>query len=255
MPEETVQLLDLNEENIGPANVVCVRGPQNREGIDYKKEWLKARFKEGLKFKELIINGRSWGFIEYLPAEYAWRPIIAPGYTFVDCIWVIGRHKGKGYGRMLLEGCIRDSTDKNGVCVVTSDKPFLTSKDLYLSNGFEICDMAPPYYELLVRKNKEAQSPMFNESAKRAAMKGKNGLIFVYADQCPYIRDAIQQYLDLAEDRGVEARVVKLTSSQELQDAAPSPYGVFNVVYDGRLVTYHYMGRKEKEALIELWEV
>ena len=142
-----IEIVSLDENNIDREDVVCVRGAGNREGIDLKKTWLKERFKEGLKFKKLVINGRSWGFIEYLPAEYAWRPVEAPGYMFIDCIWVIGRHKGKGYGKLLLDECIKDSKEMNGVCVVTSDKPFMVKKDLFLNNGFEICDTAPPFYE------------------------------------------------------------------------------------------------------------
>ena len=36
-------------------------------------------------------------FIEYIPAENAWVPINADGYMYIDCLWVSGSFKGKGY--------------------------------------------------------------------------------------------------------------------------------------------------------------
>jgi len=38
-----------------------------------------------------------------------------------------------------------------------------------------------------------------------------------------------------------------------VRDAAPSAYGIFNVVYDGRLVTYHYIdSRKGSQEFLDL---
>ena len=31
------------------------------------------------------------------PAEYAWIPIEAEGYMYIDCMWVSGSFKGHGY--------------------------------------------------------------------------------------------------------------------------------------------------------------
>lgn len=45
---------------------------------------------------------------------------------------------------------------------------------------------------------------------------------------------------------------MKLTSGQEVQASAPTAYGVFQIVYDGRLACYHYLGRKEKGRLVQL---
>ena len=50
------------------------------------------------------------------------------------------------------------------------------------------------------------------------------------------------------------ARAVKLENSQQVQDAAPSAYGVFNIVYNGQLATYRYMDKKEKREFLELLE-
>jgi len=64
--------------------------------------------------------------------------------------------------------------------------------------------------------------------------------------------DAVKGDLEAAQERGIRARTVKLESSQQVQESAPSAYGVFSVVYDGQLVSYHYLGKKEKTRLFEL---
>jgi len=42
--------------------------------------------------------------------------------------------------------------------------------------------------------------------------------------------------------------VVTFQSAQELQANAPSPYGIFGIVLDGKLLTYHYLQRKDFNA-------
>ena len=53
-------------------------------------------------------NVRGKSFIEYIPTEYAWSPIDANGYFYINCLWVSGQFKGHGYSTELLGECIRD---------------------------------------------------------------------------------------------------------------------------------------------------
>ena len=65
--------------------------------------------------------------------------------------------------------------------------------------------------------------------------------------------DAVKGALEIAGEGGVEARTVKLESSQQVRDSAPSAYGVFNIVYDGKLVTYKYIdSKKERQEFLKL---
>ena len=72
-----------------------------------KKEWLRQRFAEELVFYRSRERGKC--FIEYIPAEYAWLPIQAEGYLYINCLWVSGSMKGHGYSNDLLAECIRDA--------------------------------------------------------------------------------------------------------------------------------------------------
>ena len=72
---------------------------------------------------------------------------------YIDCLWVSGQFRGHGNADILLEECARDSKQKGkkGLCIISSDKkrPFLADKKFLLHKGFEVCDNAQPYFELL----------------------------------------------------------------------------------------------------------
>ena len=45
--------------------------------------------------------------------------------------------------------------------------------------------------------------------------------------------------------------MVKLDTAEAVRRKSPAPYGVFGIVWDGELFTYHYLGRKELRRLDE----
>ena len=85
-----------------------------------KKNWLKDRIDEGFVFLKANVRGKC--FIEYIPAEYAWAPILAEGYMYIACLWVSGQFKGHGYSNFLLDACIEDSKakGKKGLVILSS---------------------------------------------------------------------------------------------------------------------------------------
>jgi ribosomal protein S18 acetylase RimI-like enzyme len=182
-----MKILTLTDKNISDEHICC--GFSDRklaEGTRLKKEMIKRRLRDGFRFKKYDIKGKV--FIEYVPADQAWSPISAPGYMFIHCFWVSGQHKGRGYGTKLLEQCFEDAKHLNGVVALTTEKvmPFATDKGFFTKNGFEVCDTAPPYFELLVKRFREAPPPQFRDSAKQCMVENKKNLTFVYSDQCPF---------------------------------------------------------------------
>ena len=143
----------LTQENIEQEHICCAMSDKkSAEGVEVKKEWLACRMEEGLKFVKLNVRGKV--FIEYLPAEYAWVPIEADGYTFINCLWVAGSFKGHGYGRELLKTCEEDVAGTNGVVVMAGKKklPYLSDKAFFIRYGYEVCDSCVPNIELLVKR-------------------------------------------------------------------------------------------------------
>ena len=250
-----VEIIAVDATNVAQYGFFCYKSKRKAEGYRRKLDWLEQRFSEGMKIKILYEGKRSVGFIEYMPGEFTWRAIKAEGYMVIHCLWVVGRGKGKGYGSRLVNECVKDArkAQKHGVVMVSSSKPWLAGKKLFLKNGFEVVDQAPPTFDLLVKRLGDAPLPTFPDDWDERSSRYGSGVTVVYSDQCPYNVDAVKGALEIAGEGGVEARTVKLESSQQVRDSAPSAYGVFNVVYDGKLVTYKYIdSKKERQELLKL---
>jgi len=83
MELDDLEIVTLNEDNIETEHICCgFSDKKSAEGYRLKKEWLSSRFAEGFTFKKFNVRGKA--FIEYVPAEYAWRPIEAPGYMCIQ---------------------------------------------------------------------------------------------------------------------------------------------------------------------------
>jgi len=249
-PSNRAVIVDLHPGNLAAEDIVCLRGDKNLEGISSKKSWLKDRLVEGLKFKVLKVNGRSWGMIEYLPGENAWRPVEAAGYTFINCLWIIGRYKNHGFGRKLLAQCADDSKGRNGLAVVTSSKPFLAGKEFFLKNGFEVCDSAPPYFELLVKRlKKNVPLPKFRDKAKKLLGPERAGLTFFFSDQCPYCAPSLKEMAAIAKKRRIPFQLVKIKNKKDAQNL-PLAYGTFGIFFDGQFLTHQPFYGKAFDRLL-----
>jgi len=148
MGERNSGFLNLTTTNIGCEHICCaIMGQQFQEGIDRKKAFLIRGFEQGLVFRELNVRGKV--FIEYAPAEAAWRPVIAPAYLVIHCLWVAGRYKGRNLGSELLEYCLDDVGERHGVVAVSGRRPFLTDTRFYLRHGFELVDRTDTGFDLV----------------------------------------------------------------------------------------------------------
>ena len=169
-----MELKRVNLDNLEQEHICCAISEKKGKLLSpQKKQWLRQRMKEGLVFLKLDERGKV--FIEYLPAEAAWAPVEAPGYLYIDCFWVSGKYKGKGYGDALLEECIADgkAQGKKGLVVLSTKKkmPFLSDPGYLKYKGFIVADTCEPYYELLYLPFEEgAQVPKFCHSVKKAAV-------------------------------------------------------------------------------------
>jgi N-acetylglutamate synthase-like GNAT family acetyltransferase len=250
-----VKIVDINLDNVTGFGL-CGYKNVKQEGYKRKTDWLKKRFKERMKVKILdSAKDGAVGMIEYVPGEYAWRPIDAKGYMFIHCIFVVFKKlKGKGYGSALVEGCVKDakSHKMHGVAVVTRKGTWMTGKDLFLKLGFEVVDTAPPDFELLVKKfKKSAPSPKFKgDREKRLAKYGK-GMTIIRSDQCPYNAKFTREIVETAQKTyRIKPKVIELKSSKEAQNS-PSPFGVSALILDGRLVADHPISNRRFMNIME----
>ncbi len=240
-------IMDINQHNVAKTGFFCKMSQKKAPGYQRKLRWLQARFAEGLKMKMLDFSQEGRGFIEYIPGEYAWRPVEAGGYMFVHCLWVTGTSKNKGNGSLLLEECISDARrmGMHGVATVTSAGSWMAGKQLFNKHGFETVDHMPPTFELLVKPFDSASLPTFSKGQEDRIKRCGSGLTVFRTDQCPYLDDAVEVAMETARERGLDCRVVELNTVQDVREMAPTPYGVFSLVLNSKLLSYHYIGKKE----------
>ena len=245
-----MELVKLTHENIEKEHICCAISSKDMQAIS-KKDWLKGRLDEGLVFLKGNVRGKC--FIEYIPAEYAWAPIQAEGYMYIDCLWVSGQFKGHGYANLLLDACIRDSKTKGkkGLVILSSKKKmgFLSDPKFMSYKGFLTVDTAEPYFELMFLPFAEnGPRPRFRDSVRgQKTMPG--GFVLYYTNQCPFTAKYVPILEDMAKDRKVEFRAVHIKDREDAQNA-PSPFTTFSLFYDGQFVTHEILSEKKFEKIL-----
>ncbi|MBI5934276.1 MAG: GNAT family N-acetyltransferase [Chloroflexi bacterium] len=240
--------------NVDTLGFFCYMSKRKEPGYKQKRDWLEARFAEGMRIKVIHeIDGRDTAFIEYIPGEYAWRAVNAKGYMFIHCLWVVGKGKGKGYGSVLIQECVREAQAEKmkGVAMLTSDHTWLAGKDIFERNGFTEAASALPSFQLMATRFGSGKGPSLPKNWEERAQAFGSGLTVVRTPQCPYIENGASGILSFAEARGIPTKVVEFQSAREVQERSPSAYGVFGTVLDGRLLAYQYLLEKDFEKLLK----
>jgi hypothetical protein len=235
------KIISVDSSNVKQFGFFCVKNKKH-PGYVAKMSWLQRRFDVGMRIKLILTaEGKQAGFLEYIPGEYTWRVVNAPGYLVIHCIWVASKKfPYKGMAAALLKHCLKDAkaSGRAGVAVVTSDDSWMASKEVFVKNGFEQVDGAAPHFQLLAKRTNDGPYPAFprnwNERLKRF-----RGLQLIYTNQCPYIAKAVRELPPVAEMYGIRLNLVELDNAAEAREKMPSPYGVFSLVYNGRLLVDH----------------
>lgn len=248
-----MDIINLTISNIDTEHICCaISDKKCQQGYMQKKEWLKERLSQGYVFKKYDVRHKV--FIEYCPSEIAWLPITAPNYMVINCFWVAGKYAGNGYGKKLLKECIQDAKDKDGIVLLASDKkrPYLSDKSFFLRQGFETCDFAPPYFELLVYKtNPTAVNPAFNKPAKNNICTGQSGLTVYYSNQCPYTEYYTNTILrELADKANIPLNLIKITTREEAINN-PSPFTIYSVFFNGKFITHDILNETKFNKLMK----
>lgn len=239
-------------ENIDSEHICCaITDKKGETCVSSKKAWLRERFKDGLVFQKLDARGKV--FIEYIPAEKAWCPMDAPGYLHINCFWVSGQYKGKGYASRLLETCVEDAKAKGccGLTVVASEKkrPFLSDAAYLKQKGFLAADTARPYFVLYYLPFTETVPvPRFKDCAKAGRIE-ETGMVLYYTNQCPHTDKYVPVIVKLEEERGANISVHKIETTAQAQ-SAPTPFTTYGFFYNGEYVTNEIFGPSKFEKFL-----
>jgi hypothetical protein len=205
-----------------------------------KVDWLIEQFDHDLKIKMLYVEGvkRAIGFIEYVPGEFCWRRVNAKGYLFIHCLWLNGKkYQHQGLGGALLQEVHKDAEGTLGVAVMTSDKAFMADRTIFERNGYrQVSDSGTE--QLLVKEFTEGPLPSFNEPEK--PLESYKGLTMVFSKQCPWVPRFLEEVKPILEENGLKPAVIELKTPAEAQKA-PSLYGVFSLIYNGRILADRYI--------------
>lgn len=240
---KNASIITVTPDNMEKEGIFCLKNPKH-PGYQRKVAWYRERYREGLRLKLLKDEtGAMAGFIEYVPAEYAWRPVSAPEYLFIHCIWVYPKKmQGQGFGSQLIETVMEDAGKlrKKGVAVMCSEGPWMSSADLYLRNGFTEVDRRERF-QLLVRKLDPAapEPELIDWTKERPHYQGWH---LLYANQCPMHEKSAGDLLDEAMKQGIDLKVTELHTPSEAQ-RAPSGYGLYNLIHNGEVLQDHYVSR------------
>jgi hypothetical protein len=83
------QIIDLNPDNIAEYGVCGYKDVEKHLELRKKIEWFKKYYPKGLRIKVMLSKkGGYQGMLEYVPGEYAYRPVDAKGYMFIHCVFV-----------------------------------------------------------------------------------------------------------------------------------------------------------------------
>lgn len=248
--------IELTQENIQQQHICCAIGSSaDAKGCEAsKKQWMLQAFPYGYRFYRPDVRGKA--FIETIPAEFAWCPIQAPNWLFIDCFWVSGALKGQGIASHLLHTAKEQALaeGKLGLVALTSNKkkPFLSDPGFYKKKGFVPADTAPPYYELVclpLAGLKPENTPRFSPSVKQS-LPHKPGIHIFYSHHCPHTSKYVPLLEKIAHSMKVPFVSTLYTSFSEAQ-AGPNPFTSYAMFHSGQFVTNEIFSETKFEKYLK----
>ena len=65
----------------------------------------------------------------------------------------------------------------------------------------------------------------------------RKGLTILAADQCPYAAKSAERIAEASRTLGLEPKLIRVGSAKASREL-PTPYGVFSILYDGKLIAH-----------------
>lgn len=241
-----MEYINVTKENLDKEHICCAISNNKDVQVSSKKEWLSDRMNDGLVFLKSVERGKC--FIEYIPAENAWIPIVAEGYMVINCLWVSGAFKGHGYSSDLLEQCIADSKEKGkkGLCILSSakKKTFLADPKFLAYKGFSVCDESDNGIQLwYLPFGEDTSRPQFKECARHPHVE-ESGYVLYYTSQCPFNAKYVPILEKTAKENDILFRSIHIASKVDAQNA-PTPITTYALFYDGAYLTNEVLNDKK----------
>lgn len=245
-------LITITDENVEKHGFFCKMSARKTAAWKRKRAWLSDRFDEGLQMR--LLDEGERGFIEFTPGNFAWRGVEqAQDYMVIHCLWVVGKSKGKGHAKALLNNAETYAQDNGfkGITALTSAGNWLVDSKVLRARGYKEVDTAPPGYSLMAQSfDGSTPAPKLVGKWNQKAKALGDGLTVLHSAQCPYLEDAVQHAKDAAVEAGIPFTASEITTADDLRTRVPNPYGVFSMVLNGRQIASHFLLKKQIMPLL-----
>ncbi len=244
------EYINLTVENMEREHICCAIGDaKHKNGVNSKKEWMKAKLPDGFVFRKL--NARGKVFIQYEPVETAWVPINGRNYEYIYCLWVAGSYKGKGIAHELINYAIEDAKTKgmSGICTLASKKkkPFIGEKKFFAHYGFEVVDSIGDY-ELMALRFDDGETPRFSDSARSMRIPQEEFTIY-YSPACPYVEYEVKELTEYAGEKQIAIRFVAVDTLEKAKNV-PCIFNNWANFYKGEFVSNTILNANSFEKLL-----
>lgn len=235
--------ISINPENVEEHGLFCIKN-KKADGYRAKLKWFLDQYDLGLRlFIAVDQTGKQLGFVECIPAEFAWRPVLAENYLFIQCITIYSKSdRRQGLGSELLNKCERLAVEGEmaGLCTMTSTGPWVADNGVFEQNGYQSAEKQDRFELWLKPLQENGPPPSLADWRKEQSR--YQGWHLVYADQCPWHQKAVTELCATAAQNGIDLQVTQLVSPEQIR-RAPSGFGTFSLLRDGRLLADHYISK------------
>ncbi|WP_371804394.1 GNAT family N-acetyltransferase [Candidatus Lokiarchaeum ossiferum] len=236
-----IEIIEVDETNLSKYGFLCNTNKKHL-GYQAKFAWLTEQFKNGLIIRLLQVDGKTQGYIEAIPGEFAWRPIEAKGYMFIQCIYTKAKKlRQLGYASKLLKEIEEYAQEKGmkGVVTVTSEGSWLAGKSIFLKNSFKEIE-SYDRFNLMVHQFHKNSLPKFKINEEM--LTNYKGLNIIYSAQCPYNVSVLPDLQKTAEDMDISLKLHEI-KTPEMAQQVPSLYGTFVLIHNGKIFADHYISK------------
>ena len=131
---------------------------------------------------------------------------------------------------------------------MTSNGSWMTDKRLFEKAGYVKVDQKDRFELMVKHFTKNEQEPKFIDWT--VEQKKFNGWNLVYSDQCPWHEKSVFALYETALDSGIDLKIKKLTTPKQAKKA-PSGFGTFALLRDGRLLEDHYISQTRFRSILK----
>ncbi len=240
------EIITVTAETVDKHGFFCKMSARKTPAWQAKRDWLMARFDEGLQLR--LLGDGERGFVEFMPGDKAWRAIDGAGdVVVIHCLWVVGKSKGQGHATALMNE-VEDwarANDYRGVAALTSSGNWLIEPGVLEHRGYASVDHADPGFDLMLKRFSPGPDPRLSGDWDAKAAACGPGLTVLRSAQCPYLEDAAAHARRAADHLGLAFTDRLIETADDLRAHSPTPYGTYALVHDGKLLAYHYLLEKQ----------